>query len=278
MTRMEWLNVILLVFPLLFAAYLFYAYSSNVVIAFGALFIIGYLIFAYVYKPWAIRSTVLEQGPIALNAEKIYTFNPAAFDMNSFTFTFYLYPQTGNRTPAEGGDIRANYSIFELTDCFSLQLLPAGANGNSGTQLQVKTLGQADRAIETVALPPIPFQKWTYVGISFEGRRVDVSYNGRIVSSTVLANMPQTNSNGRLQSGSERVLGTLAFVSFSSQRQPIDQIMIDYVSSSNTRGEPYIGTELPTIGNLFSCPAGLFCFKPRVPPNVAGQAWYTPYA
>jgi hypothetical protein len=275
---MEWLGIVLLTFPLLIAAYLFYAYSGRAAVAFGALFIIGYLIFAYAYKPWSLSSTVLEQGPLPLNVQKIYAFNPAAFDMNSFTFTFYLYPQTGNRTANGGGDIRTNYSIFELTDCFSLQLLPAGANGQTGTQLQVKTLGQGDKSIETIPLPAMPFQKWSYVGISFEGRRVDVSYNGRIVSSTVLENMPQSNANGRLQSGSERVLGTMAFVSFAPYRQTAEQLMIDYVSSSNTRGEPYIGTQLPTIGNLFSCPAGLFCFKPKQPPNVAGAAWYTPFA
>ena len=275
---MEWLGIVLLTFPLLMLGYLFYAYSGRAAMAFGALFIIGYLIFAYAYKPWSISSTVLDKGPISLNTGKIYGFSPAAFDMNAFTFTFYVYPETGNRTAVGGGDIRATYSIFELTDCFSLQLLPAGANGQSGTQLQVRTIGQGDNSIETIEIPAIPFQKWSYVGISFEGRRVDVSYNGRIVSSTVLENMPQTNSNGRLQSGSDRVLGTIAFVSFAPYRQTADQLMIDYVSSSNTRGEPYISAQLPTIGNLFSCPAGLFCFKPNQVPNVAGAAWYTPFA
>jgi hypothetical protein len=269
---MEWLGIVLLFFPLLIIAYLFYAFSGRLAVLVGTLFIIGYIIFAYVYKPWAVKSTLLEEGPVALSSEKIYMFNPAIFDMNAFTFSFYVNPQTGNRT---SGDITSNYSIFELTDCFSLQLLPAGANGQTGTQLQVKTHGTTT---ETISVPSLPFQKWSYVGISFEGRRVDVSYNGKIVSSTVLTQMPMTNTNGRLKSGNKRVIGTLAFVSFAPYRMPVDQIMVDYVSSSNTRGEPYIGTQLPTIGNLFSCPAGIFCFKPRVPPKNAGAAWYTPYA
>jgi hypothetical protein len=244
-----------------------------IIVAFA--FIVGYLVFAYAYKPWASTSTILDKGPILLSEDKIYTFSPAAFDMNAFTFTFYINPQTGNRTAITSGDINANYSIFELTECFSLQLLPAGANGKTGTQLQVKTI---DQTVETIQLTAIPFQKWTYVGITIEGRRVDVSYNGRIVSSTVLGKMPQTNMNGRLQSGNKRIMGTLAFVAFAPYRMPIDQIMIDYVSTSNTRGEPYIGAQLPTIGNLFTCPAGIFCFKPNKPPAAAGASWYTPYA
>lgn len=272
---MDWLGIIFIVIALASVGYMYYALSGTKAVLVGVAFIIGYLVFAYAYKPWASTATILDKGPIPLSVDKTYTFSPAAFDMNAFTFTFYINPQTGNRTAITSGDINANYSIFELTECFSLQLLPAGANGKTGTQLQVKTI---DQSVETIQLAAIPFQKWTYVGITIEGRRVDVSYNGRIVSSTVLGKMPQTNMNGRLQSGNKRIMGTLAFVAFAPYRMPIDQIMIDYVSTSNTRGEPSIGAQLPTIGNLFTCPAGIFCFKPNKPPNVAGAAWYTPYA
>ena len=125
-------------------------------------------------------------------------------------------------------------------------------------------------------LPPLLLQKWTYVSLIVEGRRIDVAYNGRIVGSKIFDSMLRNPKAGKLTSGNLNLVGNIAYVTAANRRMTTDELMVDYVSSSNTRGEPYLGS-LSSIKDLFSCPAGSFCGKPRTPPNQASSAWYTPF-
>lgn len=243
----------------------------TILMVLAALFILAYIIFAYVYTPWSLRSTVLEKGPVSLSEVKIYPFLPVAQKNPSHTFTFYVYPTGANRTQGI-----PSQSILRWKGLFSLDMLPLGASNKSNTGIQLtvnKVQGQ-----EIIACPALPLQKWTYVSISIEGRRFDIGYNGKIVVSKILDAMPASGMSGTLQSGDVGLRGTLAFVAYNNRRMSADEILIDYVSSSNTRGEPYLSTNLPGFGTLFSCPAGAFCMKPTSPPNRAALAWYTPYS
>jgi len=238
----------------------------------GTLFIIAYLIFTYVYKPWTLTAELLEQGPVPLNEAHSYTFLPAIAPNDSFTVSFYIYPVAGNRTGVEAGAAEAMYSIFNWAGLFSLQLLPQVRSNNSSTRLLVKTVGGE----ETLDLPPIILQKWTYISFRIEGRRIDVLYNGRVVGSKIFDNMLKNPKAGMITSGNINMVGRLAYVSAANRKMSADEIMIDYVSSSNTRGEPYL-SGLGSIKDLFSCPAGSFCLRPGSPPNRASSAWYTPF-
>jgi hypothetical protein len=242
----------------------------------GIVFIIAYVIFKFVYKPWSVSSMVLMADDVSLDKDQIYPFLPTAATKPSHTFTFYVMPTAYNRT----GSTNAFYSIFSWSEFFMFGIVPGGASTskdtNTGTVLKIKNNGSSD--LESVICPPIPLQKWTYVAITIEGRRVDVMYNGRIVASQLLSAMPAYNMTGTVRSGSANLKGRIGLVGYNNRRMDSDDIMIDYVSTSNTRGEPYFGSMIPVIGNLFSCPAGAFCMKPSAPPSPGTMAWYTPYA
>ncbi len=238
----------------------------------GTLFIIAYLIFAYVYKPWALSAQLLEQGPVPLNEMHSYPFLPALSPLDTFTVSFYVYPVAGNKTGtvAEAGD--AMYSIFNWAGLLSVQIMPQTRSNNTSTQLVVQTVSGRD----TLALPPISLQKWTYVSLRIEGRRIDVLYNGRVVGSKIFDSMLKNTKAGKITSGNPNMVGSLAYISVANRKMSADEITVDYVSSSNTRGEPYI-TKMSTVKGLFSCPAGAFCLRPGSQPKLAANAWYTPF-
>lgn len=238
----------------------------------AAVFFISYLIFAYVYKPYKLAAELIERGPVSLSDMHTYSFMPALFPSDTYTISFYIYPVAGNRSAAIGGAADTMFSVFNWEQLYSLQIMPQVRDGNSGSQLSVSTItGKV-----TMPLPPLVLQKWTYVSIIVEGRRIDVAYNGRIVGSKIFDSMLSNPKAGKLTSGNLNLVGNIAYVTAANRRMTTDELMIDYVSSSNTRGEPNIGG-LPTIKDIFSCPAGSFCGKPRTPPSQAANAWYSPF-
>ncbi len=117
----------------------------------------------------------------------------------------------------------------------------------------------------------------TYVGIVIEGRRFSVLYNGRIVASQVIGNMPRINKSGTLFAGNkiDDNQGQLAYVSYNDRAMGSDELMIEYASTPNTRGEPYLSA---SILDMFGCPAGVFCNTPTTPPKQGNLAWSTPFA
>lgn len=246
-----------------------------ILVLLGILSLIAYLIFIYVYKPWSIRPLLLTHGPQKLSESFVHPFIASAVNGQDFTFTFYVKPDVIDRTLSADKQEILPILKWENTLLFGITPTKGKKDINTGTVATIRLVGLPS---EVVVCPALPMQKWTYVGISIEGRRLDISYNGRIVVSQILKGMPVINKGGRLLSGSNSQSGTLGILSFSNRRLTADEIMIDYVSSSDTRGQPYFKTfDIPGIGNLFSCPAGAFCFKPTEPPKIAGLAWDTQF-
>jgi hypothetical protein len=246
-----------------------------ILVLLGILSLIAYLIFVYVYKPWSIRPKLITRGPQKLSESYVHPFFPSAVEGANFTFSFYVKPDVIDRTLSADTQAILPILTWENTFLFGITPVKGKKDINTGT---VATIRLAGGESEIIVCPALPMQKWTYVAISIEGRRLDITYNGRIVVSRILKAMPIINKGGRLLSGSPTQTGTIGILSFSNQRLSAEEIMIDYVSSSDTRGQPYLETfDIPGIGKLFSCPAGAFCFKPSSPPNIAGVAWDTQF-
>jgi hypothetical protein len=248
----------------------------------GILFIVSYIIFIKVYKPWSISSIVLEPDDTSLDIDKQYPFVPKIVDNNpTLTFTFYVRPDSYNRTGNASTDVI--YPIFGWTELFTFGIVPGGASAakdkNTGTVFQIKNTGGTSDPNEKIKCPDLPLQKWTYVAITIEGRRIDIFYNGRVAASHMLETLPNYAGaqTGTLRSGSGNLKGRIGLVGLNPRRMNAEEIMIDYVSSSDTRGRPYFGSIIPFIGNLFSCPAGAFCMKPNAAPKPGVVAWYSPF-
>ena len=241
---------------------------------------VSYIIFFYVYKPWSVSMTLIERGPIDLNEKKNYNFIPALNTEDNYTFAFYVRPGMYNRTPtlsASGEMDESLIPIFYWSDVFYL----AHNNNKNQTILYVNQIGvSADfRKYRPIPCPVLPETKWTHVAITIEGRRFNIMYNGKVVASQLITNMPNITKSGMLSSGSPLLNGQLAYVSFNNRAMSPDEIMIEYNDTSDSRGKPYIDGALSDIFSIFGCPAGLCSnVPPSNPPSRAIMSWSTPYS
>jgi len=216
----------------------------------------------------------------------------------------------------------AGYSnIFNISGIVGLEVLvapDASRQGKAMAQLIVKTEGPAlnsgsatvatstsQKYIETLSLPVIPLQKWTYVTVAREGRRFDVYFNNTIVLSQKTLNMPISNvSNGSMNgvtSGSPGLIGQLAVANLYNYRLSTKDVAGKYAQYADTRGRPYlnatgnplnltdVGGILPTyasslssalfgsIPSLSLCPSGGCLNPPVIRPASPLYDWSTPY-
>ncbi len=245
-----------------------------------AILAISYIIFTYVYKPWSISMTLIDRGPSNLNEKKNYNFIPALNAGDNYTFSFYVMPGMYDRTQtlSTGDEIEDGLiPIFYWTDVF---YFTHNTNKNQ-TTLFINQLGVGSdvRKYTPILCPTLPETKWTHVAIIIEGRRFNILYNGKVVASKLIANMPNLTKSGLLSSGSSQLNGQIAYVSFNNRAMSPEEIMIEYNDTSDSRGKPYIDGALSDIFSIFGCPAGLCSnVPPSNPPSKAIMSWSTPYS
>ncbi len=133
---------------------------------------------------------------------------------------------------------------------------------------------------ETIPLPDIPFQKWTYVSIAREGRRFDVYYNGKIVASKRTQNIVDLRSGfGPITAGSPNLTGKIAFVETSPQKLNQSDVEASFKAKSDTIGQPVISGNLESIFDyLPNCKDGGCITGPKVRPTSPLLDWDTQYA
>jgi hypothetical protein len=139
---------------------------------------------------------------------------------------------------------------------------------------------------ERIEIPAIPMQKWILLSILRDGRRFDVMYDDKIVTSHRLQYYPLTPSNS-LKLGNERLLGKAVHLLVADQRLTPELVIQEYKRLSDTSGAPEAERSLPFFGkindisipNLSVSVPGLD-IAPIVgnPPPNAMKAWKTLYA
>ena len=191
-----------------------------------------------------------------------------------------------------GGCAHMGYNtVFNIAGVVWLEVLPApdaSRQGHAMSQLVVKTMGPPVTGapagttqqyyIETITLPTIPLQKWTFVTVAREGRRFDIYYNDAIVLSKKTMYMPIANVSSSsmtgVTSGSAGLVGQLAVVNLYNYRLSSSDVAGKYAQYANTRGIPYLnsvsslntlsdtGGIIPTFSSsVFS---GLFGYMPSL--------------
>lgn len=216
-------------------------------------------------------------------------------------------------------------NVFNISGIVGLEVLvapDASRQGKAMSQLIVKTEGPAlnsggsrgsstvvasvsQKYIETLSLPPIPLQKWTFVTVAREGRRFDVYFNNSIVLSQKTLNMPISNvantSLTGITSGSPGMIGQLAIANLYNYRLSTKDVSDKYNEYADTRGRPYlnatgnplnlsdVGGILPTYATTLSssilgyvssfslCPSGGCLNPPVIKPASPLYDWSTPY-
>lgn len=196
--------------------------------------------------------------------------------------------------------------IFNIGEILYLEVLvapDASRQHKAAAQLVVKTANANNTFYESIVLPPIDLQKWTYVTVSRDGKRFDIFYNNTLVLSKsaqyILVPMGPT---GVITSGSSGLEGKLLLANVYNYRLSSLDVSTKYAEYADTRGRPYfndtanplsittIGGIVPTYSStMFSglasyiptinlCPSGGCITSPNIQPANPNYTWATPYA
>jgi hypothetical protein len=132
---------------------------------------------------------------------------------------------------------------------------------------------------ETIPLPNIPFQKWTFVTIAREGRRFDVYYNGKLVMSKRTQNIVDTRSAvSPIVAGDPALTGTITRVESFPEKLTQPQIAAKYSEQADTTGKPHMESSMNLLDYLPGCKGGGCLTGPSVRPTSPLLDWETPYA
>ena len=134
-------------------------------------------------------------------------------------------------------------NLISLYGVYNLEVLPfpdASRQNTVSAQLAVNTQTADEAFVETIPLPPIPLQKWVFLTISKDGRRIDVYYNDSLVSSTTMLNMISRNSPSGtvVKAGDPTLSGSIGLLSITGRTTTIGEVASIYSQTSDTRGSP----------------------------------------
>lgn len=133
--------------------------------------------------------------------------------------------------------------------------------------LKLKTIRDpTSHFIESVSLPAIPLQKWTIITIVKEGRRIDVYYGSKLVSSKLLTYVPaDAPPQYNWYAGHPLWFGEIGF--FHGFQGPIktSDIEADMKQLVNTRGIPFYLEDLKINWFDFELPECMFGICRTVP-------------
>ena len=183
-------------------------------------------------------------------------------------------------------------NVLNISNVIRVELLAspdAGRPQAAGAQLVVRTLGMARPTPntdpvqtvfeETIPLPDIPFQKWTFVSIAREGRRFDVYYDGKIVMSKRTQNVVDFRSAfGPITAGDANLTGKIALVQTFPQKLSQPDVMAYYKANSDTTGQPRVSADTNVFNYLPNCKDGGCISGPKVRPTSPLLDWQTQYA
>ena len=180
-------------------------------------------------------------------------------------------------------------NILNISNVVRVEMLtsPDASRQNAAlVQLIVRTLRRktADTTTEvveeTIVLPSIPLQSWTMITIARDGRRYDIYYNDKLVSSKRTEHIIDVNSAiSPIVAGDPKLMGSVAYVEVFDARLSQAQVAANYSRLADTAGQPYLSKENDMFSSLFKACEGGNCLKgPAVRPSSPLLDWDTLYA
>lgn len=272
--------------------------------------------FSLEQRPEVADSNVTRQ---LLNATNTGTIQAFVYPLQAQkTGTMVLCNPTGSENPGEpecstgqyslckcvGNDcsrcVHSGYvNVMNISNVIRVELLAspdAGRPNASSAQLVVRTLGMGTPIVqsgqanvtpqrvqmtfeETIPLPDIPFQKWTFLTIAREGRRFDIYYNGKLVASKRTQNIVDVRSGfGPIVAGDPNLIGKIAFVQSFPQKLSQTDVMANFKANSDTTGQPLITAPSNIFDYLPNCKDGGCISGPKARPTSPLLDWQTQYA
>lgn len=190
-------------------------------------------------------------------------------------------------------------NVFNVSNIFRIELLaaPDASRRNAASaQLVVRTTGLAfplsatgveDNTQpkvptlfeETIPLPSIPFQKWTFLTVAREGRRFDIYYNDKLVVSKRTQYVVDTSIGfGPIVAGDPGLIGHVTNVQSFREKLSESQVKQNYAEKADTTGKPYTSESINVNDYLPKCEGGDCIKGPTVRPASPLLDWETPYA
>jgi hypothetical protein len=196
--------------------------------------------------------------------------------------------------------------VFNLGGILFLEVLvapDASRQQKAAAQLVIKTQNVENVFVESIVLPPLDVQKWTYVTISREGRRFDIFYNNTLIlSKSAQYSMYPMGPLSTTTSGSSGLEGKLINANIYNYRLSSMDVANKYAENADTRGRPFFNDSLNPVGirniggifptyssTMFSsvasfippiriCPPEGCIASPTIQPANPLYQWSTPYA
>jgi hypothetical protein len=203
----------------------------------------------------------------------------------------------------EGNDcskcIHSGYvNVMNISNVIRVEILTApdaSRQRASAAQLVVRTMGMSFPLVngqesktspkvqttyeETIPLPEIPLQKWTFVTVAREGRRFDVYYNGKLVASKRTQYLVDTRSGfGPIIAGDPSLTGKIALVESFPQKLSEHEVMEKYKANSDTTGKPNLPDTFNVMDYLPNCKGGDCVKLPALRPASPLLDWQVQYA
>jgi hypothetical protein len=265
---------------------LMFVYSNYTYGIAGIAVIIGFY-FIFMYSGDNIMDVLTTLTPLSapkqiVMADKVQNM---ILEKGSSTVMGFFNLQQGDRTGTYIDKLRPDEykPILQVVNNWYLEISHGvSGNQNSNARLRVTTKDSSGQATdEIIELPSIPKQKWICIAILRDGRRFDIMYDNKIVSSQRLLNYPVIISNP-LTIGNTGLSGSAIHVIISNHRltpTEVDRERLKYVDTNNMIIESNeFDVSFPMIRLFSQCPPGLPCDPVTKPPRNNLLQWKTPYA
>jgi hypothetical protein len=205
----------------------------------------------------------------------------------SSTVMGFFNIQQGDRTTTYIDKLRPDEfkPLFQVANNWYFEI-SHGPNGYKQTNARIRIRTKDSSGVikdEIMELQPLPKQKWICIAVLRDGRRFDVIYDNKIVSSHRLQNYPVVIGSP-LSVGDKGLSGSVIHVIIAGRRltpTEVERERLKYVDTANMIIESNLfDISFPHLSlSLFGqCPPGLPCDPITKPPRSNLLEWKTPYA
>jgi len=263
-------------------------YSKYSYLLYGGI-ILGLIYYLFYYSEVDMMDVLTTMTPLSANKMVVMSEQTQStlLGTGSSTVMGFFNIQQGDRTTTYIDKLRPDEfkPLFQIANNWYFEI-SHGPNGYKQTNARIRIRTKDSSGIikdEIMELQPLPKQKWICIAVLRDGRRFDVIYDNKIVSSQRLQNYPVVIGSP-LSVGDKGLSGSVIHMIISGRRltpTEVERERLKYVDTANMVIESnLIDISFPHLSlSLFGqCPPGLPCDPITKPPRSNLLEWNTPYA
>ena len=261
-------------------------YSEYTYMIYGGI-MIGLVYYLFYYSEEDLMDVLPTMTPLSDNKMIVMSERTQStlLGMGSSTVMGFFNIQQGDRTTTYIDKLRPDEfkPLFQVANNWYFEI-SHGPNGYKQTnaRIRIRTKDSSGKIKdEIMELQPLPKQKWVCIAVLRDGRRFDVIYDNKIVSSQRLENYPVVIGSP-LSVGNKGLSGSVIHIIISGRRftpTEVERERLKYVDTANMVIESNLfDVSFPNLRLFGQCPPGLPCDPITKPPPSNLLQWITPYA